>query len=114
MVTAMVAVFGSDFSAAAAKDLTSGSCELVTGSKSTGPTSPFGVWASDPQRRQRFREVFRSRGLAVGDKPAAAVALSACRACINRVDDGERIDCGGRRGEGCTLRKPCKKGGRAG
>jgi hypothetical protein len=46
MVTAMVALSASSFSATALNDLTSGSCELVTGSKSTGPTSPFGVWAS--------------------------------------------------------------------
>jgi hypothetical protein len=42
----MVAFSGSRFSATALNDFTSGSCELVTGSKSTGPTSPFGVWAS--------------------------------------------------------------------
>ena len=46
MVTAMTALSASSFSVATLNDFTSGSCELVTGSKSTGPTSPFGVWAS--------------------------------------------------------------------
>ena len=46
MVAAMTALSASSFSATTLNDLTSGSCELVTGSKSIGPTSPFGVWAS--------------------------------------------------------------------
>src|SRR5258705_7046766 len=46
MVTAPVALSASCFSAATLNAFTSGSCELVTGSKSTGPTSPFGVRAS--------------------------------------------------------------------
>src|SRR6202048_4223224 len=46
IVTAMVARSLLKLSVVIAKDLTSGSCELVTGSKSIGPTSPFGVWAS--------------------------------------------------------------------
>src|ERR1700753_225955 len=46
MVTDRAALSASILSDVTLKDLTSGSCELVTGSKSTGPTSPFGVWAS--------------------------------------------------------------------
>jgi len=45
-LAAIVALPASSFSATALNDFTFGSCELVTGSKSTGPTSPFGVWAS--------------------------------------------------------------------
>lgn len=39
-LTAIVAVPASIFSAVAVKDLTLGSCELVAGSKSSGPCSP--------------------------------------------------------------------------
>src|SRR5216683_2660972 len=46
MVTATTALSASSFSGTTLNDLTFGSCELVTGSKSTGPTSPLGVWAS--------------------------------------------------------------------
>src|SRR6202163_2680933 len=46
MVTATTALSASSFSGTSLNDLTFGSCELVTGSKSTGPTSPLGVWAS--------------------------------------------------------------------
>src|SRR5258708_39039974 len=44
--TGMTALSASRLVATTLNDLTSGSCELVTGSKSMGPTSPFGVWAS--------------------------------------------------------------------
>src|ERR1700694_464042 len=46
MVTAIVARSLPRLSVVIAKDLTSGSCELVTGSKSIGPTSAFGGWAT--------------------------------------------------------------------
>src|SRR6267154_5460582 len=46
MVTATTALSASSFSGTTLNDLTFGSCELVTGSKSTGPTSPLGVRAS--------------------------------------------------------------------
>src|SRR3981081_3266648 len=46
IVTAIAARSLPKLSVVIAKDLTSGSCELVTGLKSIGPTSPFGVCAS--------------------------------------------------------------------
>src|ERR1700720_3694034 len=61
-VTARVARSLLKLSVVIVNDLTSGSCELVRGSKSTGPTSPFGVWASALSHKAvSSRERFRAR-----------------------------------------------------
>src|SRR5438477_7407345 len=109
MVTAITALSASRFSATALNDLTSGSCELVTGSKSTGPTSPFGVWASAFAHRaaSAFERYFALAALFFfDDECAAAIAFALRRQGVDRVDEPERIGCRRRRGGG---RAACRR-----
>src|SRR6266852_5483407 len=100
----MTALSASSFSTTTLNDLTSGSCELVTGSKSIGPTSPFGVWSSAFAHRSTsdFDRYFAFAALALDNERAAAIALALCRTGIDGVDDGNGIVRGGRCAEGAT------------
>jgi hypothetical protein len=66
---------------------------LVTGSKSTGPPSPFFVRAVrlGPKRDQRVRQVFCLRRLVLDHKPAATIALALGGTGVNGGHDAHGI-----------------------
>src|SRR5450432_2287629 len=97
MVTATTALSGSSFSGTSLNDLMFGSCELVTGSKSTGPTSPFGVRAP----------AFAHNSTSALDR---YLALALRRTGVDRMDDGNRI-IRGRRRSACGARYGSGKAG---